>query len=744
MPDSLRKRSAEVRGPDGEQGDVGNLALPELLAGLHTERASGELEVYFRRTTASLWMVDGELHDAHLHPHRGLAALDRLLELQRGQYRFKPGSQSLRRSLFDAFAPMLAGHAQREAKRAALIRRLLVTNLSLVVDREVLGDAHLDPADDRCQLLQLVDGRRTASQVVEQSQLPPAEALRDLADWYDLGVLKPIGDEAMPIPVTRRGPALAGSSSPPSNGSAETNDSGFTHAVHPADITPKHRRTERAAEGSTSGPLAPSLLSSPSARTVPEVPAARVPRSQLPQAAHADTGQSRPEADKAVDLPSSKANQRRDLLRTLIAFPSPWTTSAAVASDASPGPPTTETPRERPPTSAPASQSVAGDDFERRSRFNSRTLLGFPTMVPLNQAPSASAHQPSTPQTAEEGSNSTGTPPLTIEEQLAAFDKSTCLARGRDSAVYLVARAETLSVFKVPRTGSPAQQRKLQDEARLLRLLRHDSIVALREAADRGSSPYLLMEYVDGLTLAEILRAAQPLSLDVALGILHDLFCALDYLHHVELEGGTGLLHGNLEPHNILVGFDGQTRLIDFGEARPCGTRNDGTDTHAEARFSSPEALAGDAVHATSDIYSLGILMQELARSFPTVGAVTETKAFIEAARRAASAQPLQRYQTVTDLALALRITVTANPHRDVLRAWLRHLPQAASSQRPSQRLRGPVADLSPVVQPDFATSHQPQALPQPPALSTTILLAVTLALLTALGVAVYLYIDAT
>lgn len=718
--------------PDGLSGSLSTLALPELLAKLHAERASGEVEVRLANAGGSIWLVDGELHDAHLHPHRGLAALDRLLELQRGEFRFRPGSQSRRRSLFDAFEPILAGHAQREAKRAALIRRLLVTNLSLVLDQEMLGDARLDTGDERCQLLQLVNGQRTASQVVEQSQLPPTVALRDLADWYDLGVVKPLADDALQAPATRRGPTQERrelpESAPVPAKRPELSEGESAHSAQ-RDSQGSHRtapRTVVISADSRSADAPPYAgLSSPSARTIPEIPAARLPRTAQPsevRSVGALTAHPVPE-ETAVPKAVSESPGRSSAVRTLIAFPSPLKTFGAQtaprhASDRSRAvqqPSDSEPTDSEPPSSGPIVHRQGGLEETRhgdtvsfnspdestavqpQAPLNSRTLLGFPTAVSNSQFSNGAAPTSTGPSEAATTAGAvSGASQLGIEDRLALFDKSLCLARGRDSSVYLVSRGDEVLVLKAPRAGTPSQQRRMRHEVRLMRQLEHENLVTLRESSDRPDAPYVLMDYVEGITLADLFRAEQSLSPDAALSIIHDLLAAVDYLHHAVVDGTPGLIHANLEPHNVIVGLDGRTRLLDLGEARRPGVDHGETDAHAEARFSSPEALAGEPLYPASDVYSLGILMQELARKFPSPARQTMAgaSAFLEVARRAATADRPRRPESVAELAAALGVTLNVNPRHAIVSEWIRHLPEAAPEQRPQQRLRHPVAEL--------------------------------------------------
>jgi hypothetical protein len=152
-----------------------------------------------------------------------------------------------------------------------------------------------------------------------------------------------------------------------------------------------------------------------------------------------------------------------------------------------------------------------------------------------------------------------------------------------------------------------AQQRFLR-EAQLVANLAHPNIVRIFDVDTHGGQPYIVMDFVEGGSLASRL-AAGPLPLAQALPILTTLADALGYAH------GQGIVHRDLKPANVLLRSDGSPVLADFGIARlaEAGAAAQLTATGAvlgTVAYMAPEQLRGNA-DARSDIYALGVLIFE-------------------------------------------------------------------------------------------------------------------------------------
>ncbi|MCW2790006.1 MAG: pknB [Aeromicrobium sp.] len=166
-------------------------------------------------------------------------------------------------------------------------------------------------------------------------------------------------------------------------------------------------------------------------------------------------------------------------------------------------------------------------------------------------------------------------------------------------------------------------QARFRREAQSSAALNHPSIVAVYdtgESIDRHGShvPYIVMEYVEGQTLRDILRGAEngrKILPERALSITADVLAALDYSHR------SGIIHRDIKPANVMLTPSGQVKVMDFGIARAIAdTSSAMTQTAAvigTAQYLSPEQARGETVDARSDIYSTGCLLYELLTGRP-------------------------------------------------------------------------------------------------------------------------------
>lgn len=166
-------------------------------------------------------------------------------------------------------------------------------------------------------------------------------------------------------------------------------------------------------------------------------------------------------------------------------------------------------------------------------------------------------------------------------------------------------------------------QARFRREAQSSAALNHPSIVAVYdtgESIDKHGShvPYIVMEYVEGQTLRDIMRGAEngrKILPERALSITADILSALDYSHR------SGIIHRDIKPANVMLTPSGQVKVMDFGIARAIAdTSSAMTQTAAvigTAQYLSPEQARGETVDARSDIYSTGCLLYELLTGRP-------------------------------------------------------------------------------------------------------------------------------
>jgi serine/threonine protein kinase len=226
-------------------------------------------------------------------------------------------------------------------------------------------------------------------------------------------------------------------------------------------------------------------------------------------------------------------------------------------------------------------------------------------------------------------------------------------------------------------------------EARLAASLEHPNIVQVHDVGVFGGEHVLVMEYVHGRDVGQILGhlpEGQALPLGCGLRIILDVGAALDYVHtKADADGNPlGLVHRDVSPANVLVAFNGAVKLVDFGIAKISAhgsTTQTGT-LKGKFGYMSPEQSMGEHVDARSDIFALGVLLYEVTtgrrafagdNAFAIMNRVIEgeyappqdvvlgyPEALSRIVERALAVDPAERYQTVRELLLDLESHVAS------------------------------------------------------------------------------------
>jgi serine/threonine protein kinase/tetratricopeptide (TPR) repeat protein len=225
-------------------------------------------------------------------------------------------------------------------------------------------------------------------------------------------------------------------------------------------------------------------------------------------------------------------------------------------------------------------------------------------------------------------------------------------------------------------------RRRFLREARAVAAIEHPNVCTIYEIGEHHDRPYIVMQYVEGETLFDrIQRAVVPL--EECLGLTIQVCAAVEDAH------ARGIIHRDLKPMNIIITPRGQVKVLDFGLAKFSGPTPDGQTDILKSRtgivtgtapYMSPEQLRGAEVDARSDIFSLGVVLYELAtrrRPFDrgsTVGTITailfeqppplrssQHAPLSPILRRALRKEPSQRYATMREMAEELE-SVRARP----------------------------------------------------------------------------------
>jgi serine/threonine-protein kinase len=157
---------------------------------------------------------------------------------------------------------------------------------------------------------------------------------------------------------------------------------------------------------------------------------------------------------------------------------------------------------------------------------------------------------------------------------------------------------------------------RFRREAQSAAALTHPNIVAVYDWGKVNATYFIAMEYVEGKTLATLLKERGPLSPTHACDVISEVAAALSFAHE------NGVIHRDVKPGNILIGLGGQVKVADFGIARALGANIEEALTEigsvmGTATYLSPEQAQGAQPDPRSDIYSLGVMMYELVAGRP-------------------------------------------------------------------------------------------------------------------------------
>jgi serine/threonine-protein kinase len=188
--------------------------------------------------------------------------------------------------------------------------------------------------------------------------------------------------------------------------------------------------------------------------------------------------------------------------------------------------------------------------------------------------------------------------------------------RGRDLRL---GREVAVKVLRQDLARDPSSQVRFRREAQAAASLNHPAIVAVYDTGEdrgpAGATPYIVMEYVEGDTLRDVLRREGRLSPERAMSLTADICAALDFSHR------NGIVHRDVKPGNVMITPQGTVKVMDFGIARAvsdsAATMTSTAAVIGTAQYLSPEQARGEGVDARSDVYSAGCLLYELVTGTP-------------------------------------------------------------------------------------------------------------------------------
>src|SRR6202789_278586 len=277
----------------------------------------------------------------------------------------------------------------------------------------------------------------------------------------------------------------------------------------------------------------------------------------------------------------------------------------------------------------------------------------------------------------------TAHPPLPPEEIAPHFPQLEiieCLGRGGMGVVYKARqkslnRLVALKLLAPERVNDTKFAERFAREAQALAALNHPNIVTIHDFGQAGGFYFLLMEFVDGLNLRQLLRT-RKFTPEEALAIVPPLCDALQFAHD------RGIVHRDIKPENLLLDKSGRVKVADFGIARMLGTVNGGSlsgesaapENATQSALGTPVYRAPEQkpdpqrVDSRADIYSLGVVFYELLtgelpgkRIEPPSRKVQIDVRLDEVVLRALEQKPALRYQQVSEVKTCLE-TIARTP----------------------------------------------------------------------------------
>jgi serine/threonine-protein kinase len=256
------------------------------------------------------------------------------------------------------------------------------------------------------------------------------------------------------------------------------------------------------------------------------------------------------------------------------------------------------------------------------------------------------------------------------------------------------------------------------DEARLTAQLDHRHIVQVFELGTDADTPYIAMQFVDGVDvlalLRECARAQIRLPPDLAAVIARDVLDALDYAHNAVDVNGSPLkiVHRDISPGNVLLSWRGDVKLTDFGIARAAERRHktEAGTLKGKYGYMSPEQVSGGEIDQRSDLFSVGILLAEMVMARRLFTSTNDLDILLMV--RDARLDRLHKY--ASEFPIELRVLTvralqrrpedrwqSAAQFRDALDEWLRRTTRVGSRELGTllgKVINAPTADLDGVV----------------------------------------------
>jgi serine/threonine protein kinase len=219
-------------------------------------------------------------------------------------------------------------------------------------------------------------------------------------------------------------------------------------------------------------------------------------------------------------------------------------------------------------------------------------------------------------------------PPLRAGQKLGRYELIAPVARGGMGQVWAgrlrgargFHKLVAIKTLLPPAAGDSARmEQRLLDEARIAALIQHSNVAQTLELGEHEGALYLVMEWVDGEPLSDVLSSAQQaggIPHLVAVNLVSQALRGLQAAHELCDENGRplGIVHRDVSPNNVLVSYSGIAKLVDFGIAQATNQRTSFGDSEIEGKFSymAPEQVLGAVVDRRTDLFAVGVMLYTL------------------------------------------------------------------------------------------------------------------------------------
>lgn len=295
-----------------------------------------------------------------------------------------------------------------------------------------------------------------------------------------------------------------------------------------------------------------------------------------------------------------------------------------------------------------------------------------------------------------------GSAPSIVGGQLGRYELHGAIARGGMATVYIgrmtgaAGFSRTVAIKRLhPHLAADSTfLRMFADEARLAARIRHPNVIDTLDVVSEGDELFIVMEFVNGETLARLIRAAATKGISLPAPVVSSIIIgALEGLHSAhdatsECGEPLGIVHRDISPQNILIARDGVPRVLDFGVAKAAGRvqETEGGELKGKLAYMSPEQLTRNAIDRRCDVFAMGIVLWEALTSkrlfagedaastlYAVVnGSIAPPSAIVPSlppaldavVLRALDRDPAKRFATAQEMALALEAACPPVPAR--------------------------------------------------------------------------------